>query len=163
MKYSIRILLTTLFCIMGNVNAAEKNAIMMNKFEDPLAGMIDIMGVDNVAQSRNQMGAAGKIVEYKHCIQNISIKKASFKRMEKEMAEEATDGGQYNDTKSVTLIDKCPQAANASCDHGNRIEYFYTDSSKLLEDQKEGCEYFKKKWLTFDSNSADAKVKKTIQ
>lgn len=145
----MKVLSIMLFCLASYVYSAEKNAVMLEKFDDPLAGMVGVMGAENVAKSRSTMGAEGKIVDYKHCIHNISGHKESFKMMAKEMAEESAENGQYNDTKSVTLIETCPLPANGGCDHGNRVEYFYTDSSTLLKDQKEGCEYFKKKWITF--------------
>ena len=149
MKYSIKVLSIMLLCITAITNASEKNAIMLEKINDPLSGLVATMGAENVAKSRSQMGKSGKIIEYKHCIHNISTDKDSFLMMVQEMSEEVEEGGQFNDTKSVTLIETCPLPADASCDHGNRIEYFYSASNELLEEQKEGCEYFKKKWITY--------------
>ena len=44
---------------------------MMDKVEDPIAGMVSIMGAKNAEAARKSMGSMGAITEYKHCIQNI--------------------------------------------------------------------------------------------
>ncbi len=155
MKTHIKIFFITLFCILTIVNADEKNAIMMEKIDDPFAGMTNIMGASNVAQVKSMMGDKSKATNYKHCIQNIKTK--GFINLYQGMKEEASEGGEYNDIKNITLVETCPLPANGGCDHGTRIEYFYTDSRTILEDQKEGCEYFKKKWLTFDYTSGSTK------
>jgi hypothetical protein len=149
-KAIIKILPITLLLLVAITHAGEKNAVMLEKVDDPLAGMASIMGAGNVAQVKSMMGDKSKATNYKHCIQNITGDKAFFKKMANEMAEEAAENGQYNDIKSVTLIEKCPLPANGKCDHGSRVEYFYNDSVEFLNDQKEGCEFFKKTWTLFD-------------
>jgi len=150
MKRSMKVLSIFMLCIASYTNAAENNAVMLEKVSAPLAGMENIIGADNLAQAKGMMGDEGKAKSYRHCIQNISGYKVFFKRMVKEMVEESTEDGQYNDIKSVTFIEKCPLPAKGQCDHGNRIEYFYTDSATVLEVQKEGCKYFKKIWSPSD-------------
>ena len=160
MKTKMKLLTLTLFFLVSTINAEKRNALMMEKVDDPLAGMASIMGSGNLAQAKSMMGDMGKTVSYKHCIQNISGDKDEFKRMSKEIAQEAAENGQYNDIKSVTLIDKCPLPANAKCDHGSRVEYFYSDSVEFLNDQKEGCEFFKKKWTVFDVSNTKPEKRK---
>lgn len=62
-------------------HAGEQNAVMLEKVDDPLAGMASIMGTSNVAQVESMMGDKSKATNYKHCIQNISGNKAFFKEM----------------------------------------------------------------------------------
>ena len=152
--YSLTIALS--LCLTSFTNADGKNAIMMDKVEDPLAGMVSTMGEKHVKEARKMMGHKGDITEYKHCIQNINFK--GFKYMYEDMKKEASEDNQYNDIKKISLVEKCPLPANGSCDHGTRIEYFYTSSSTLLEDQKEGCTYSEEnKWITFASTAGDVK------
>jgi hypothetical protein len=155
MKKFYSLTIAILLSLTSFINADEKNAIMMDKVEDPIAGMVSIMGAKNAEAARKSMGSKGAITEYKHCIQNIKTK--GFINLYEGMKEEVSENSQYNDIKNITLIETCPLPANGACDHGTRIEYFYTSSNTLLEDQQEGCEYFKKKWITFDSTDGDVK------
>lgn len=157
MKHLTQIFSFFLLCVFNATAMAEKKAIIMDKFEDPIVGLVSTMGAENVEKARKQMGSSGAIIEYKHCIQNISSK--GFINLYEGMKEEASEDSEYNDIKKIDLIETCPLPANSACDHGSRIEYFYTNSSTLLEDQKEGCEYFKKEWITFDSTTVDTTIK----
>jgi len=163
MKFFIKIISISLLCITSTNALAEKNALILEMVHDPFQGLESVMGKENVAKARSMQGEEGKTVSYRHCIQNISNSKESLKEEAAYREEERAEGGEFNDTKSVTLIDECPLPANGKCDKGSRIEYFYTDSSKLLEDQKEGCEYFKKKWTSFDATNDDAKATKAAE
>jgi hypothetical protein len=134
---------------MSYLHANGKKAIMMDKVEDPIVGIASIMGEKNVEAARKSIGSEVATTEYKHCIQNVKSK--SIVNLYEALKEEAAEDSEYNDVKSIELIETCPLPANGACDHGDRIEYFYTGSKKLLQDQREGCEYFKKKWITFDA------------
>ena len=160
MKIQFKVLTLTLALLVSILHADDKNALMMEKVDDPFAGMASIMGGENLAQAKSMMGNMGKKTSYKHCIQNITGDKDEFKRMSKEIAKEAAENRQYNDIKSVKLIDKCPLPASGKCDYGSRVEYFYNDSAEFLSEQKEGCEFFKKKWTSFDTSNTSSKASK---
>ena len=86
--YSITIALSLILTSFTNADAKE--AIMMDKFEDPIAGLASKMGAENVEKARKQMGRMGAIIEYKHCIQKCKhrgiykpvrkAKRGSFRR-----------------------------------------------------------------------------------
>ena len=155
MKNFFSLAIALSLCLTSFTNADAKNAIMMDKVEDPLAGL------PNAAGTRKMLGHKGDITEYKHCIQNINFK--AFMYMYEDMKEEASEESEFNDVKQIKLIEKCPLPANGGCDQGNRIDYFYTTSKTLLEDQKESCTYSEEnKWITFDSTAGDIKDSKAL-
>ncbi len=155
MKNIFSLTITLSLCLTSITNADAKNAIMMDKVEDPLAGLPVAAG------ARKMLGHKGDITEYKHCIQNINFK--AFMYMYEDMKEEASEESEFNDVKQIKLIEKCPLPANGGCDQGNRIDYFYTTSKTLLEDQKEGCMYSEEnKWITFESTAGDVKDLKAL-
>ena len=157
MKKSMKAVSIILLCLATNVSADDKNAIMVEKVDDSIDIEESIKAAENFALGKPMSVDKGKVKTYRHCYQNISGSKSGFKRMGKEMADEAAEGGKYNDIKSVELINTCPLPANAACDHGSRIEYFYTNSKELLDGYRSGCEYLKNKWLTFKPTHDDKK------
>ncbi len=155
MKKFYSLTIAILLSLTSFTNADAKNAIMMDKVEDPLAGLPVAAG------ARKMLGHKGDITEYKHCIQNINFK--SFMYMYEDMKEEASEESEFNDVKQIKLIEKCPLPANGGCDQGNRIDYFYTSSNTLLEHQKELCTYSKNnQWITFESTAGDVKDSKAL-
>ena len=89
MKEFFSLVIALSLCLTNFTNAYAKKAIMMDKAEDPLAGL------PTAAGARKILGHKGDITEYKHCIQNINFK--AFMYMYEDMKEEASEDNQFND------------------------------------------------------------------
>ncbi len=151
MKNITNLVLTLIVLINLTACGDNKKAIMMERVEDPMQAMASILGAGNAAMAKNMLGDTFKAVTYKHCIQYVNGSQEAFNEMAEDITKEAAKNDKYNDIKKVTFIDKCPQPANGVCDKVNNIDYFYVNSTKLLNEQKEICEYSNKKWTSSDA------------
>lgn len=119
----------------GESNSASKKEVSQNttsnnksllivKISDPLQGMSG-----NTDAQKTLMGHAADAIEYKHCREGDAGLYNAIKG-------EIDPNDQYNDIKSVEIVDKCPADAAAQC---GTSDYYYTDSARVLEELKGGC------------------------
>jgi len=59
MKKLYSLTIAILLGFMSFINADSKNAIIMNKVEYPIAGMVSIIGAKNAEAARKSMGSEG--------------------------------------------------------------------------------------------------------
>lgn len=137
--------------------ASNELAIMLEKIDDPLAGMINFSNEKNVEKSRKVQGHAGEIISYKECYQ--SQKKDSLRGYYKGMLEESKEKSEFNDLKSVKKVEHCPLPATAQCDYGNYSKYFYVDSNRILKKEQEKC---RGEWSEPNPNRTSDKAKALI-
>lgn len=96
------------------------------------------------------------IVQYGHCFQGQPGSEALIKMLhqarvdEIKFDEETHADAKVNNyevsspsvtTRSVALIKVCPTAANATCDKGNLVEHYYTNSPRILAEFEKSCGY----------------------
>lgn len=121
----------------GNINS------MMEMIDDPLDGM-------TVSKSmRKSMGVEGVIIEYKKCM--TKMPENMFLGLKESVAEDA-------EIKSITKVSECPTPYDALCESKTGKQYFYTDVKRILDGQKEACDYMKHTW-TANTQGKEIKAK----
>ena len=95
-------------------------------------------------------------VQFKHCVQGQPGNEAATESVYRlHVAEIKLDKLTRADAKannyevssppvtmqSVALIEACPKGANATCDKGNVVEHYYTDSQRILAEFEKSCGY----------------------
>jgi len=134
----------------------EGKAIMMEKRYDPLGGMESVIGKENLEKTRKMQGHAGMVVNYTHCIQNVSS--SGFEDWYEHLLQESKAKNPDKEIQSVTLIETCPADSVAQCDKTEAIEYYYTNSTKVLDNLKEMCN-FSGTWSTNTEYTTEMKEK----
>lgn len=100
------------------------------------------------------MGVKGQIVDYKYCIQDANGKdiqnlynlfEGEFKFDQESIALAKASGEKpshpQTQTKSIQLVKACPKGATATCAKNNVVEYYYTDSNRILDEHETSCGY----------------------
>lgn len=96
------------------------------------------------------------VVKFKHCVQGQPGNQAMINMMHRshvdaiKFSEETRADAKANNYKvsappvtmqSATLIEACPTGANATCDKGNMVEHYYTNSQRVLAEFEKSCGY----------------------
>lgn len=127
-------LLVSSFTACDGYSKSEDTSLLMTKIDDPMLGMTSILGESNAEAARKMQGHAVKSIEYKHCIENGGVYYEDLKS-------EVDEGNEFNDVKSIEIVDKCPPDATAKCAQGDIVDrgYYYTNSQRVLDNLKDQC------------------------
>ena len=108
--------------------------VIIDKIENPLIELEAVVGKEIADQMRHNQASIGQIIQYQHCIRNISTKK--YTKLQKEMIRKPN----YSGIKSMAVIETCPLHAAAQCVKIASADYYYSESNQLLESLKQKCE-----------------------
>ena len=112
--------------VSSNASSNDKSLLVM-KISDPLR---DSPG--NVEALKNLMGHAADAIEYKHCREGGADLYSDIKT-------KIVENDEDNDIKTVEIVDKCPSDTAAQCETNGHMEYYYTESARVLDELKGGC------------------------
>ncbi len=127
---------------------SKGKSLLITKISDPLLGMGSSI---NTTATRKHLGHAGEIIEYKQCMEG----QADYYE---DMKEEMDENNKFNDMKAIEIVDVCPAGAAAKCDSSmTGVNYYYTNSKRVLDGFKDECSGVAGEW---SQQQSVAKAKK---
>jgi hypothetical protein len=108
--------------------------VIIDKINDPLIELELVVGKQMVDQMRENQASIGLTTSYKHCIRNISTKK--YTKLQEALTQKKSIAG----IRGMTPVASCPLNPSAQCVKIGSADYYYSQSTQLLESLKQNCE-----------------------